>query len=417
MARALGPAPVPAATVAGSGALAQTARRDSGSRGRAGERGAPPARAPAPYLTRAAVGGWRPARAAARPRRRRRRRRPPRRWRRRPPPRPGAAAAGVAAGARRGQAAAWAGRRCRGGAGPRRSGCARPPRPPARRAARSGRGRAAAPGPCAPASRRRCSPPRGTGRRPRPAAARPRAAAGARCRCPGRGPSARERTAGRRLSSGRRPRRLPLLPLPFPSLPQRRPALPGAAPAELAPAPGTRLLLSRTPRLGQFPPPAERTGRLSPAPRGYGPQGAIQNEPLPRHHAPPRPPVPLPGVVSPLSPCPVPHGAPAALPGAGQAPTRPNPTLGESPAPRGWPRARCRGPSPAGCSAAQRGPRRAGAEAVPGPHRRERGSFLAGQGEKGVATGDRGLQRAGKKNNLLSWSGPQSFSNVAKEGL
>lgn len=204
---------------------------------------------------------------------------------------------------------------------------------------------------------------------------------------------------------------------PFPSLPQRRPALPGAAPAELAPAPGTRLLLSRTPRLGQFPPPAERTGRLSPAPRGYGPQGAIQNEPLPRHHAPPRPPVPLPGVVSPLSPCPVPHGAPAALPGAGQAPTRPNPTLGESPAPRGWPRARCRGPSPAGCSAAQRGPRRAGAEAVPGPHRRERGSFLAGQGEKGVATGDRGLQRAGKKNNLLSWSGPQSFSNVAKEGL
>lgn len=63
--------------------------------------------------------------------------------------------------------------------------------------------RAAAPGPCVPACRRRCSPTRGTRRRPRPDAARPTAAAGARCHCPGRARSARDRGLGSEAGMGR----------------------------------------------------------------------------------------------------------------------------------------------------------------------------------------------------------------------
>lgn len=151
----------------------------------------------------------------------------------------------------RGRAAAWLYQRGRGGEGQLRSGCGTPPRPPAHRAERSGTGRAAAPGPCAPASRRRCSPPRGTRRRPRPAAARPTAAAGARCRCPARGPSAKERS----LSRGAGP--APLLPpLPLaPTLAARRAVRPRAWAAVAA---------------AGRPPPAPTSPPRTPPPAGSG---------------------------------------------------------------------------------------------------------------------------------------------------
>lgn len=91
----------------------------------------------------------------------------------------------------------WRWRRWRGrGDADRCSECGTRPRRPACWAAQSARARAAEPGPCAPACRRRCSPTRGIRTRPRPAAARQTAAAGARCHCPGRARSARQRGLG-----------------------------------------------------------------------------------------------------------------------------------------------------------------------------------------------------------------------------
>lgn len=97
----------------------------------------------------------------------------------------------------RGRPRGWRWRRRQGpDAAGRCSECGIRPRLPACWAARSATARAAAPGPCAPACRRRCSLTRGTRTLPRPAAARLTAAVGGRCHCPGHAQSARERGLG-----------------------------------------------------------------------------------------------------------------------------------------------------------------------------------------------------------------------------